>query len=101
MQKTKKKRVKGKALVQLNTDIHERDGHTCIIKGCDRYILPGEKFHHDPCGPDKQDIIQQGCLLCSDHHYTRHHGREGLEEVRQQCVDYLSNLYPDHWARIG
>lgn len=98
MQKEKKIRLTGKSLANLNNDIHDRDGHICIISGCGRYILPGEKFHHDPCGTDKQDIIQQGCLLCSDHHYIRHHGRVGLEEVKQECINYLSGLYPDDWG---
>lgn len=96
-QKKKKIRLIGKSLAQLNNDIHKRDDHTCIINGCGRYILDGEKFHHEPCGADKQDIIQQGCLLCSDHHYVRHHGRDDSQEIREQCRTYLTNLYPEHW----
>lgn len=99
MQKKERVRLKGQALAQLNNDIHERDGHTCIISGCDLYILPGEKFHHEPCGPNKEDRIEKACLLCKGHHNTRHHGRVGLEEIKQQCVDYLSELYPDDWRR--
>ena len=100
MQKIKKVRLKGKQLAQLNTDIHERDGHTCIIRGCDRYVLPGVKFHHEPCGNAKEDRIERGCLVCGEHHDIRHHGKEGLQEIRQQCVEYLSNLYPEDWAEI-
>jgi hypothetical protein len=99
MQKREKIRLKGKPLAKLNTDIHERDGHTCIISGCGRYVLLGVKFHHEPCGHSKEDRMERGCLLCSNHHDIRHHGKEGLEEIRRQCVEYLNNLYPEEWQR--
>lgn len=100
MQKLKKVRLKGKPLAQLNTDIYERDGHICIIRGYGRYVLPGVKFHHEPCGNLKEDRIERGCLLCERCHYIRHHGRDGLVEIKQQCIEYLSNLYPKDWAEI-
>ena len=99
MQKQSKVRLKGKVLSKLNDDIHERGGHTCIIDGCARYVLPGVKFHHEPCGSDKEDRIEKACLLCEHCHYVRHHGRDGLEEIKQQCIDYLSSLYPNDWRR--
>ncbi len=101
MQKNKKIRLTGKPLAKLNTDIHERDDHTCIISGCGRYVLPGEKFHHEPCGPNKEDRIEKACLLCSHCHDIRHHGKEGLEDIKQQCIEYLSNLYPDDWRGLN
>lgn len=88
----KKKRLKGKALSKLNEDIHDRDGDTCIISGCGRFVLPGEKFHHEPCGIDKEDRIECGLLLCSDHHYERHFGKNSLE-IKRECVNYLTQLY--------
>lgn len=99
MQKIKKIRLTGKLLAKLNNDIHERDGHICIIVGCGRYVALGEKFHHELCGADKEDRIQRGCLVCSEHHYIRHHGRDGSQEIKQQCVDYLSCLYPADWGK--
>lgn len=90
--KNKKVRLKGKALSKLNDDIHERDGHTCIIAGCGRFVLPGEKFHHEPCGPDKEDRIECGVLLCFDHHYERHSGKNS-RQVRRECEAYLNALY--------
>ena len=48
MMKTKKVKLYGEKLRKLNTAIHERDGNCCII--CGRYVDPGEKFHHEPCG---------------------------------------------------
>ncbi len=59
MQKIKKVRLTGKPLAKLNNDIHERDGHICIISGCGRYVLPGVKFHHEPCGHSKEDRIEK------------------------------------------
>lgn len=99
-QKDKKVRLIGKPLAKLNNDIHERDDHTCIIKGCGRYVLSGEKFHHELCGNEKEDRIERACLLCERCHHIRHHGKKGLEDIRRQCVEYLSNLYPDDWAGI-
>jgi len=98
--KNKKIRFKGRMLRELNNKIFNRDGHTCIIRGCGRYILPDVKFHHEPCGSNKEDKIERGCLLCDHCHYIRHHGRDGLEEIKQQCVEYLSNLYPKDWLEI-
>lgn len=91
--KIKRIRHKGNPLKELNKKVHERDGYTCIIKGCDRPVVLGEKFHHEPCGAAKEDKIEKACLLCSHHHYIRHHGKEGLREVKRQCIEYLSNLY--------
>lgn len=92
--KIKRVRHKGKLLAQLNKDVHIRDGYTCIIKGCDRPVALGEKFHHEPCGAAKEDRLEKACLLCKNHHYIRHHGKEGLREVKRQCVEYLKGLYP-------
>lgn len=99
-QKVDKIRLTGKPLEKLNEAIHERDDHICIIKGCDRYILPKSKFHHEPCGNAKEDRIERGCSLCEHHHTIRHHGKKGLGDIRRQCVEYLSSLYPDDWAEI-
>jgi len=100
MQKKTKIRLIGKPLAKLNNDIHERDGHTCIISGCGRYVLPGAKFHHEPCGNTKEDRIERGCLVCDIHHDIRHHGRVGLEDIRRQCVEYLSSIYPEDWTEL-
>jgi hypothetical protein len=100
MQKRKKVRLKGKPLVQLNIKIHERDDHICIIGGCGRYVLNDGKFQHEPCGNAKEDRIERGCLLCDFHHDIRRHGKKGLQEIRRQRVEYLSNLYPRDWAEI-
>lgn len=88
----KEKRLRGKALSKLNDDIHERDGHTCIMPGCGRFVLPGEKFHHEPCGIGKEDRIECGVLLCYDHHYERHSGKNSTA-VKQACINYLKGLY--------
>lgn len=90
--KNKRVKLKGKHLAKLNSDIHQRDGHTCIIKGCDRYVLPGVKFHHEPCGQDKSDEIEKGLLLCNECHFERHFGARSTE-IKAECRAYLRELY--------
>jgi hypothetical protein len=99
MQKRKKVRLTGKQLAQLNTDIHERDGHICIISECGRYVLPGEKFHHEKNENGKEDKIEAGCLLCYYCHQERHFGISSID-IKKQCKQYLSSLYPEYWADI-
>lgn len=96
MFKNKRVRLHGKALNKLNTDIHKRDGDRCIIKSCRRFVDPGEKFHHEPCGADKSDEIEKGVTLCQYCHYERHHGKR-LSEIKQECKEYLRVLYPEEW----
>lgn len=90
--KNKRVRLTGKRLEELNTSIHERDGYTCIIKGCDRHVPLKEKFHHEPCGSYKEDVIEKGCCLCYMHHQIRE--SKESNDIRQQCEDYLNGLYP-------
>ena len=91
--KPKRVRLKGAALKALNAAIHERDGHCCII--CGRYVQPGEKFHHEPGGPDKSDVMEQGVTLCFDCHQRRHFG-PGSNEIKERCRAYLAELYGDN-----
>lgn len=91
--KPKRVRLKGATLKALNEVIHERDGHCCII--CGRYVQPGEKFHHEPGGPDKSDVMEQGVTLCFDCHQRRHFG-PGSNEIKERCQAYLAELYGDN-----
>ncbi len=91
--KPKRVRLKGAALKALNEAIQERDGHCCII--CGRYVQPGEKFHHEPGGPDKSDVMEQGVTLCYDCHQRRHFG-PGSQVVKEKCRVYLAELYGDN-----
>ncbi|TWH49605.1 hypothetical protein [Sporomusa sp. KB1] len=97
--KRKKVRITGKKLSKLNDDIHGRDDSKCIIKGCGRYVDPREKFHHEPQGNDKEDRIEHGVTLCLKHHTERHSGTNGAD-IREQCEEYLSGLYPKYWERF-
>jgi hypothetical protein len=99
LSKRAKVRLTGKTLAQLNLDIHERDNYTCIVPGCDTHVPLDEKFHHDPCGSYKEDIIEKGCLLCYYHHQLRD-SRKHAEKIKGHCHDYLSGLYPDVWECI-
>ena len=90
MLKIKRVRLKGKALRELNSAIHERDGHCCII--CGAYVDPGEKFHHEPGGAQKSDEIDKGALLCMRCHKRRHFGPDG-QEVKRKVEKYLSDYY--------
>lgn len=91
--KHKRIRLKGKAIVKLNREIHERDDFTCIIPGCGKYVALGEKWHHEPCGINKEDVIKKGCLLCYKHHQQRE-SKDG-EPIKQACEDYLNGLYTE------
>ncbi|MBP2654989.1 MAG: hypothetical protein H6Q73_2558 [Firmicutes bacterium] len=95
LQKKKPIRLKGKKLAELNKAIHERDSYTCIIKRCNRHVPLGEKFHHEPPGAYKEDIIYKGCILCYSHHQLRE-GNEAVK-VKKECQDYLRGLYPMEW----
>lgn len=90
--KRKKVRLTGKPLAKLNSDVHERDDHTCIIEGCGRFVDDGEKFHHEPCGPDKEDRIECAVTICSSHHHERHFCKNGAD-IKKQCVNYLRKKY--------
>lgn len=90
----KHKRVKltsNVARAKLNLEIHERDNYTCVIPGCRGYVPIEEKWHHEPCGPYKEDVIEKGCLLCYKHHQER--DNKNSEPIRQHCEDYLNELY--------
>ena len=88
--KTKRVRLKGKALRELNAAIHERDNHRCIA--CTKYVDPGEKFHHEPGGADKSNEIEKGVLLCYKCHHRRHFG-PGSQEIKTKAEEYLRELY--------
>ena len=90
MQKQKKVRIKGPKLAALNKEIHERDNDKCIV--CGAWVDPGEKFHHEPCGPNKQDRVECGVTICRKCHDERHFGA-GLKEYRQKIEAYLEALY--------
>lgn len=87
--KDKRIRLKGKALAKLNSDIYERDGGVCII--CGRFVMPGTKFHHEPCGSRKSDEIEKGVLLCGGCHHQRHFGE--VKVYRRKVKAYLEGLY--------
>ncbi len=96
--KTKRVRLKGKALKALNAAIHERDGHCCVV--CGHYVDPGEKFHHEPPGAGKSDVIEQGVTLCMSCHTARHFGAD-CTAVKIKILEYLYMLYggenPEQW----
>lgn len=92
LQKKKRIRLTGEKLRRLNDAIHERDGHCCIL--CGRYVQPGEKFHHEPGGADKSDVIEQGVTLCMSCHHKRHFGPNS-RAIKKRIEKYLSGLYGD------
>ena len=94
-QKTKRVRLTGRKLSALNSEIHERDGNKCCL--CGRWVDPGEKWHHDPCGTAKQDRIECGVVLCRTCHHERHFGKNP-NVYKDKVMDYLSRLYPEYWG---
>lgn len=94
--KNKPVKLHGKALAELNADIHERDGHKCI--NCGEQVETGEKFHHERAGT-KSDVIEEGVTLCYDCHQERHFGKQSAE-IREKCRNYLAKLYgKDLWHK--
>lgn len=87
--KDKRIRLKDKALAKLNSDIYERDGGVCII--CGRFVMPGTKFHHYKQGANKEDIIENGVLLCNECHYQAHFGE--VQKYKEKVGKYLNSLY--------
>ena len=95
LQKKKRVRLQGKAIKQLNEQIHERDDYKCVFPGCGKYVPIGEKWHHEPCGSYKEDVVEKGCLLCQEHHTMR--DSKKILVVKKACEDYLRGLYPEVW----
>ena len=89
LQKNPNFRIKGNAIAELNMTIHERDNYSCV--NCGEYVSIAEKWHHEPCGRQKEDKPEKGCLLC----WTCHQKRESKygEPIKQKCLEYLKKLY--------
>lgn len=96
IEKTKRIKLTGKKLRQLNAAIHHRDQHRCII--CGAYVEPGRKFHHEPCGIYRSDEIEKGVLLCDACHFKRHHTGDAAY-IREKIITYLRRLYGEKGAR--
>lgn len=87
--KNKPVRITGKKLAELNEAIHQRDAG-CVL--CRRWVDPGEKFHHEPCGPFKQDRVECGVILCRGCHNERHFG-QSPNDYRDRIERYLRGIY--------
>lgn len=90
-------RLTGPRLAALNAEIHARDNNSCVC--CGRWVDPGEKFHHEPVGADKQDRIECGVTLCRKCHNERHFGKL-LRMYRELIERYLRELYPEFWEMM-
>lgn len=93
-QKTKRVRLTGRKLSELNSEIHERDGNKCCL--CGRWVDLGEKFHHEPGGANKQDRVECGATACGECHHERHFGFNP-GEWKRRIEAYLRELYPAYW----
>ncbi len=96
LEKTKRIRLHGKKLKELNDYIYERDGHCCAV--CGAYVEPGTKFHHEPPGRYKSDEKEKGVLLCPHCHDRRHNGNES-RTIQGLVVAYLQQLYGEKGAK--
>lgn len=83
-------RLKGKKLKELNDKIYERDGGFCII--CEAIIPEGTKFHHVNQGANKEDIEENGVMLCQYCHHDAHFS-DRVKKIRGKCIDYLVSIY--------
>lgn len=93
--KSKRIKLRGKKLRDLNHNIHDRDDYRCVV--CGQEVEEGEKFHHEPCGIYKSDEETKAVLLCEKCHKKRHFTDQAAE-IRDQCVQYLRSLYGDKGA---
>ena len=92
--KTKRIKLKGTAVKELNNTIHKRDNDQCII--CKKYVDIGEKWHHVFFGNGrKNDVEEEGVLLCYDCHQDTHSNADVMEENTRKCVEYLRSIYGD------
>lgn len=90
--KHKSIRLSGCKMAKLNSDIHQRDNHSCIICGC--FVPDGIKFHHVYQGADKSDCLECGVTLCNVCHNHAHSGHNGeVLEIKEKCKNYLTRLY--------
>jgi hypothetical protein len=85
-------RLKGRALAEFNTAVHERDDNRCIV--CGAYVPDGVKFHHERSGL-KSDVIEECVTLCYHCHQERHFG--DVRRILKKCRDYLACLYSERW----
>ena len=88
--KSKRVRLKGRALSRLNSAIHTRDHDRCVV--CGAWVHPSVKFHHEPCGVNRSDEEQKGVVLCDACHFQRHNGKNSAE-YRQKIREYLQKCY--------
>jgi len=88
--KSKRVRLKGRALSRLNSAIHTRDHDRCVV--CGAWVHPSVKFHHEPCGVNRSDEEQKGVVLCDACHFQRHNGKNSAK-YRQKIREYLQKCY--------
>jgi len=88
--KCKRVHLTGKKLRELNEHIFARDRSCCVV--CGRWVDPGTKFHHEPCGTRKSDEMEHGVVLCNQCHYDRHFSGR-CNEIKEKIQEYLFDLY--------
>jgi len=91
-------RLAGQMLLTLYESVWERDSRCCFF--CGRPIPWGTIPHHEqPKGQGGKDRMEDLVMLCQDAavnpcHYRRHNGPDS-REIRQFCMTYLLECYPD------
>lgn len=94
-EKPKRIILRGQKMNKLNRDIHDRDGHRCVI--CGSPVDDGVKFHHvifKSHGGD--DSMENGVTLCNCCH-TAVHGRVNCPDGEQAeykalILEYLHRM---------
>lgn len=94
----KRIRLTGKRQEEFNREVHERDNYTCVVPGCENYVPLEEKYHHEPCGAYKEDVIYKAVCLCYKHHQQRE--SKDCAAVKTACRDYLRNRYHKQWETM-
>ena len=88
--KSKRVRLKGRALSRLKSAMHTRDHERGVV--CGAWVHPSVKFHHEPCGVNRSDEEQKGVVLCDICHFQRHNGKNS-GEIREKIREYLQKCY--------
>lgn len=86
--KTKRIRLKGKALLELVHKVYERDNGRCVV--CGKALDFGYKPHHIRQAANKSDELDNMVMLCNECHYQVHHGE--VRKYRELIKNYIEGV---------
>ena len=95
------KRVKRKVTEATKLEVYERDGECCVL--CGRSYPLERTPHHsfwstDAITDETRNDKEQLVIICMDEHREIHF-TEDKDNKRDQCIQYLFDLYGEHFYR--